>query len=176
VLALLAWPAPQIPSYGVVEFWQRVELRGRLLFGAVDPRAVNLLHSAGDVHYGANRRVADWLATSTAPDAPIYVWGFEPMLYEMSGRRPASRWIYNVPQRLEWSQRARARSALMRDLERQPPAAVILVKNDVRAGVTGSRRDSLTELQEFAELQAWLADGYRRAFQIEDFEVYLPRD
>lgn len=175
-LALLAWPAPQIPSYGAVEFWQRVGLRGRLLFGAVDPRAVNLLHTAGDVHYGANRRVADWLATSTAPDAPIYVWGFEPMLYEMSGRRPASRWIHNVPQRLEWTQRARARSELMQDLERQPPAAVILVKNDVRAGVTGSRRDSLTELQGFGELQAWLADGYRRAYRIEDFEVYLPRD
>ncbi|MBW2267353.1 MAG: hypothetical protein JRH16_02160 [Deltaproteobacteria bacterium] len=175
-LALLAWPAPEIPSYGAAGFWQRVGLRGRMLAGAVDPRAVNLLHTAGDVHYGANRRVADWLATRTDPDAPIYVWGFEPMLYEMAGRRPASRWIYNVPQRLEWSHRERARAELMQDLEGQPPAAVVLLRNDVRAGVTGSLRDSATELGSFGELSAWLADGYEKAFSIEDLEVYLRRD
>lgn len=175
-LALLAVPAPAIPSYGAAEFWQRVGLRGKLLFGAVDARAVNLLHSAGDVHYGANRRVADWLAEHTDPAAAIYVWGFEPMLYEMAARRPASRWIYNVPQRLEWAQRGRARAELMRDLEARPPAAIVLVKNDVRAGVTGSLRDSQEELEGFGELRALLESRYRQAFSIEDFEVHLPSD
>lgn len=175
-LVLLALPAPAIPTYGAAEFWQRVGLRAQLVLGSVDPRALNLLHTAGDVHYGANRRVAEWLATHTDPAAPIYIWGFESMIYEMAGRRPASRWIYNVPQRLDWAQRERARSDLMRDLAAEPPAAIVLVRNDVRADVTGSRSDSQQELESFAELRDLLSEGYRRAFHIEDFEVHLPRD
>jgi len=128
------------------------------------------------VHYGANRRVAHWLATRTDPEASIYVWGFEPMLYEMAGRRPASRWIYNVPQRLDWAYRERARADLMRDLEAQPPAAVVVVGNDVLAGVTGSRRGSRWELENFPELRGWLEAGYRKALRVEDLAVYLPRE
>lgn len=176
VLGLLAVPAPAVPSYGAVDFWQRVDLRTRLLFGAVDPRARNLLHSAGDVHYGANRRVAKWLATRTEPGARVYVWGFEPMLYELAQRVPASRWIYNVPQRLDWPERRRARAELMQDLEREPPAAVVVVANDVRSGVTGNRSDSRTELDAFPGLRDWLARDYVRALRIEDFEILVPRN
>lgn len=172
-LGLLAIQAPPIPTYGAAEFWQRVGLRARLVVGAVDPRAENLLHTAGDVHYGANRMIARWIGTSTPPDSSLYVWGFEPMIYEMSARRPATRWIYNVPQRLDWEFRERARQELMDDLRAQRPAAIVLVEEDRRAGVTGSQEDSRAALEGFPELQELLSASYRLAYQLEDFEVHL---
>lgn len=173
-LALLGWRAPSIPSYGGAGFWDRVQLRAQLALGQAGPRTRNRLHTAGDVHYGANRRMAAWLAEVTPPGAPIYVWGFEPMLYELADRRPASRWIYNVPQRLDWAYRERARDELMRDLAREPAAAIVVVANDVWTGVTGSRRDSVAELEGFPALRRLLAAGYRRVWQIEDLTAYLP--
>jgi len=172
---VLAWKAPSIPTYGGFTYWERVLMRVGLYAGSVDPRVENLLHTAGDVHYGANRRAAQWIATRTPPDASLYVWGFEPMLYAMADRRPASRWIYNVPQRLDWEHRDRARAELIGELERSPPDAIVVVKGDVREGVTGSRRDSRSELETFPELRRLLDEAYEPVWTGQDLTILLPR-
>ena len=41
-------------------------------------------------------------ATRLAPDETAFIWGFEPMIYDMAERRPATRFIYDVPQRVAW--------------------------------------------------------------------------
>lgn len=176
VLAVaLAWKAPSIPTYGGLAYWERAWLRAGLFAGRVDPRVENLLHTAGDVHYGANRGAARWIATRTPPDSTLYVWGFEPMLYAMANRRPASRWIYNVPQRLDWEHRDRARAELLGELRRSPPAAIVVVQGDVREGVTGSERDSRSELETFPELGRLLDEGYEPAWTGEDLTILLRR-
>ena len=173
--ALLAWKAPAVPTYGGLGFWERAFLRAAVLAERVDPRVENLLHTAGDVHYGANRRAASWIATRTPPDSALYVWGFEPMLYEMADRRPASRWIYNVPQRLAWEHRDRARRELLADLRREQPAAIVVVQRDVLEGVTGSDRGSRAELERFPELVRLLDEGYEPARRVEHLTIYLRR-
>jgi hypothetical protein len=172
LLALLAVKAPEVPAYGGGSFWERCRLRFDLLVGKAGAPVENLLHSAGDVHFGANRRVAAWLATRTPRDGSLYVWGFEPMLYGMADRRPASAYIYNVPQRLEWSQRELSRRRLMEDLGRDPPAAIVVVAHDAREGVTGNRRDSLEELEDFPALRSLIAESYARAWRLEDLVIY----
>jgi len=172
---MLAWKTPAVPAYGGLDFWERARLRVALLVDRVDPRAENLLHTAGDVHYGANRRAASWITTRTPPDSTLYVWGFEPMLYAMADRRPASRWIYNVPQRLDWEHRERVRKELLADLRRERPAAIVVVQRDVREGVTGSDRDSRAALERFPELDRLLVEAYAPAWSVEDLTVHLRR-
>ncbi len=174
-LALLAVPAPSIISYGPHSFWQRARMRTELLLGRAGPSLESQLHSTGDVNYEVNRRAATWLAKHTPPDSALYVWGFEPTLYTMARRRPASRYVYNVPQRLAWRHRARARRQLLEDLKSDPPEAIVVVAHDVREGVTGNLRDSRAELDRFPELSHLLERDYAPAWRLEDLTILSRR-
>jgi hypothetical protein len=132
------------------------------------------LYSVADVSFGADRRVADLLRTRLAPADSVFIWGFEPMIYDMAERRPASRYIYNVPQRVEWY-RDRARPDLMRELEARPPRAVVIERRDVFPGVTGDAIDSADTLRTFPELQHWIWQKYDLGATIEDFEIYFAK-
>lgn len=174
-LGMLAAKAPAVISYGPYSFWQRMRWRAEILAGRAEPTLTNRLHSTGDVHHGVNRSVAHWIQARTPAGSSLYVWGFEPMLYTMARRRPASAYVYNVPQRLAWSQRDEARRKLLDDLRRDPPAAIVVVEDDVREGVTGNRLDSQQELQRFPELSALLEDEYLLAWRLEDLTIYERR-
>jgi hypothetical protein len=128
----------------------------------------------GHASNAPNRRVAAWLAAHTAPDDAIYVWGFDPLIYDLARRRPASRFVYNAAQRAPWYRR-RARAALMRDLRRTPPAAILVQRGDVEPGTAGTERDSAAELRHFPELAALIRDRYRLAETLAGFAVHLRR-
>ena len=132
------------------------------------------LYRVADYNLGANRRVAQEVATRTEENEPIFVWGFEPSIYWMSHRAASSRFIYNVPQRAQW-QREHARNVLSRDLARRPPAIVVVQHRDVFPMVTGGYLDSAEALDEFDDLQRLIAARYELAATIEDFEVYERR-
>lgn len=134
------------------------ELRERLY----NPRAQN------------NRLAGEWLKSTTAADATIFVWGFEPQIYELSGRAPASRYIYNVPQRADWSLKA-SRAQLMADLARKPPAAILVQTGDEIPWVTGNEKDSRAALADFPELEALLAEQFRPTRTFGHLEVYERR-
>ncbi|HXK26332.1 MAG TPA: hypothetical protein VMS55_26960 [Myxococcota bacterium] len=123
----------------------------------------------------AVRKVASWVAAHTREGDRIYVWGFEPLVYDMAGRLPASHYIYNAAQRAPWS-RARARDELMQELHAAPPAAVLVEHGDLHPGTAGTDVDSAAELEHFPRLTQFLADGYVPAVRIARFTVYLPRD
>ncbi len=97
------------------------------------------------------------------------------MIYHLSARRPASRYIYNVPQRTEWAQ-AESRQTLIRELTAAPPAAIVVVHHDSLPLVTGNRLDSATALRTFPELQRLLREEYRLAQRIGDLQILLRRD
>jgi hypothetical protein len=157
------------------DFLERCSSRQRALFGASSLDELNdKLYSAADVSYGADRKVADYLRQHLAPEQSVYIWGFEPMIYDMSDRRPASRYIYDVPQRVAWSRDA-ARGELMTDLIAHPPGAVVIEHRDVFPAVTGDAIDSADSLRSFSAFSAWLRDRYDLAVAIEDFDIYLPR-
>jgi hypothetical protein len=118
------------------------------------------------------RRVVSWIVRHTAPGDAIYVWGFEPILYDLAARRPASRYVYNAPQRAAWY-RKHGRAVLMEDLRRSPPAAILVQRGDVHSGTTGNSQDSSAALRTFPALERLIAEGYAEAATIGDFTIHL---
>jgi hypothetical protein len=159
-------------------FWQRSTTRTKFLlsFGHNGSRELldKELYYVADYNLDADRRVALELKHRTAPGSAIYVWGFEPVIYWLSERSPASRFIYNVPQRVTWNQ-AYARTELLRDLRRSPPAAIVVQRHDVFPMVTGGHADSQESLPSFPELAKLLDEGYTKTTTIEDFDVFERR-
>jgi hypothetical protein len=159
-------------------FLERCLARQRLLLGlsrepcdALDAR----LYSVGSVSYEADRRVAALLRERLAPEDFAYVWGFEPVIYDLSRRRPASRYIYNVPQRTSWFKQ-RARAELLTDLDARPPRAIVVEHGDVVYAMTGDVVDSAGALKDFPALAARLAAGYRLESTILNLDVYFRKD
>ena len=63
------------------------------------------------------------------------------MIYDLADRRPASRFVYDVPQRVAWAKDG-MRRRLMTDLANDVPAAVVVEHRDVFPMVTGDFLDS----------------------------------
>ncbi|MGK3959606.1 glycosyltransferase family 39 protein [Sorangium sp. So ce118] len=145
-----------------------------LAAGARDLGRLDHLASVADVNAEANRAVAAWLRERVAPGRPVFVWGFEPVIYDLAECPPATRYLYNVPQRAAWA-RQEARDALMRDLAARPPAAIVVERRDVFPSVTGDGLDSRDTLAGFPALAGLLEERYELAVLIEDFEIYLER-
>ncbi len=137
-----------------------------------DLAAIDRLASVADVNAGANREVAAFLRDRVPADRRVFVWGFEPVIYDLADRAPATRYLYDVPQRVAWA-KAREREILMRDLEAGRPAAIVVEHRDVFPMVTGDAIDSADTLRGFPALAGLIAARYELATTIEDFDVYL---
>jgi hypothetical protein len=154
-------------------FWERSAKRLAFLV-ARTPSREELdadLYRVADFDLGLDRRAARDVARLSEPWDPVYVWGFEPAIYWFSQRRPASRFIYDVPQRVEW-QRARARELLLSDLRAYPPRVIVVQHGDVFSFVTGDNLDSAWALTTFPELHALIEHRYRYVESVEDLDVY----
>ncbi|HMI86314.1 MAG TPA: hypothetical protein VK550_19605 [Polyangiaceae bacterium] len=159
------------------DFLDRCIARHRQVLGLSDMTREELdanLYSVADVSYGANRRVAEFLRRELAPTDFAFIWGFEPIIYDMSERRPASRYIYNVPQRVAWA-KDQTRATLMTDLDARPPKAIVVEHRDVFPVVTGDALDSADTLKRFPALAARIDNQYALTTTIEDFDVYMLR-
>jgi hypothetical protein len=139
-----------------------------------DLQAVDRLASVADVNAVANREVATFLQARVPEGRHVFVWGFEPVIYDLAARAPSTRYLYDVPQRVAWA-KARERDLLMGDLTADPPAAIVVEHRDVFPMVTGDAIDSADTLKDFSALEGLIAGGYVLATTIEDFDVYLAR-
>jgi len=158
-------------------FWDRSMQRTTALLSgdpaqreAVDAR----LYSVADVSYGQNMKVVRWLTANTSPNDSVYIWGFEPFIYDAAKRRPATRFIYNVAQRVSWY-REEARAKLMEDLTRELPKAIVVEHRDVFPVVTGDSLDSEASLQGFWALKNLIDTRYLFVSTIDDFDIYRLR-
>jgi hypothetical protein len=132
------------------------------------------LYHVVDYDLGVDRRAARELAHESAPDDRVFVWGFEPVLYWLADRAPASRYLYSVPQRAKW-QSERARAELMSDLARTPPKVLFVGHGDVFPFVTGDDRDSFASLDTFPALATLVDDEYDFTRAIGHLDVYSRR-
>jgi len=135
---------------------------------------IDRLASVADVNAAANRAVATFLRERVPADRTVFVWGFEPVIYDLADRTPSTRYLYDVPQRVSWA-KAPERETLMRDLTASPPAAIVVEHRDVFPMVTGDAIDSNDTLQSFDALRGLLRERYWIAETIEDFDIYLER-
>jgi hypothetical protein len=138
----------------------------------LDETARDALASVADVNAAANRQVAKILRDQVPAGEPVYIYGFEPVIYDLADRRPATRFLYNVPQRVPWAE-DKMRAVLMDDLAKNPPRAIVVERRDVFPSVTGTTIDSADTLDSFPALRDLIATRYRHFEQIEDFEIYL---
>jgi hypothetical protein len=129
------------------------------------------LSYVADYSLSADRAVAREVRARTRRDDKLFVWGFEPAIYWLSGREPSSRFIYNVAQRSPW-QADYARRELLSDLRKNPPALVVVQSRDVFPSVTGDALDSRDSLPGFPELQQLIESRYELAKRVEDFDLY----
>lgn len=148
---------------------QRIELSTR---PQRDQRAIDKLASVADVNAAANRAVAEALRARVPEGRTVFIWGFEPVIYDLADRTPATRYLYNVPQRVAWA-KEREREVLMRDLAASAPRAIVVEHRDVFPMVTGDAIDSADALRDFPALRALLEGRYRLADSIEDFDIYI---
>jgi len=158
-------------------YWNRSERRTRAWLsgdGARQEVEDRALYSAADVNYGENLDISRWTTQHVAPSESVFLWGFEPFVYEEANRKSASRVIYNVPQRAAWEQE-KARSMLMFDLARSNPRAIIVEHRDVFPVVTGNYDDSANALRTFPALRRLIDEQYQLDYSIGDFDLYLRR-
>ncbi len=153
----------------------RAASRVRAAFSPADrDRILDRLQSTGDVDAAANRSAAAWLRRVTARDAPVFVWGYEPVIYEDSGRAPASRYVYDAPLRAPWFAKV-AQPRLLSDLALRPPAAIVVERGDVIPQVTGDSSDSNQALERFAGLRTLLETGYEEDTGTARFRYFRKR-
>jgi len=126
-----------------------------------------------DFSLAADLEMADYLKQNTGPDDPVFIWGYETLVYFLAERRPASRFITHQPLASRW-QMPGWREELMTDLERQRPPRILVMRRDAMPAVTGSTLDSAALLAEYPELQRFIQRHYRLETTIEDFMVYGP--
>jgi hypothetical protein len=132
------------------------------------------LYHVVDYDLGLDRRVARELDTLSAPGEPVFVWGFDPVLYWLSSRPPGSRYLYSVPQRAEW-QREHARKQLLDDLAKTRPKVFLVGHGDVFNFVTGDDKDSFASLETFPELSELLDGQYRFERAVGHLDLYARR-
>jgi hypothetical protein len=166
-----AWGALVVA--GLVLLLANANHRGSAVPGDFFTRARKL--DDGSARNAPLRKVAAWVRGHTRDDDRIYVWGFEPLLYDLAGRRPASRFIYNAPQRAPWS-RQPARDELMHELQASPPAVILVEHGDLHPGTAATEVDSATTLAGFTRLRALLDERYVPSGRIDRFTVHLRKD
>jgi 4-amino-4-deoxy-L-arabinose transferase-like glycosyltransferase len=127
-----------------------------------------------DFSLSADLQVAQFLREHTAPGTPVFIWGFEPIVYFLADRPPASRFISQQPLVTPWSP-PQWRDELIRDLARRRPEYILVLHNDVMPWVTTRPYDSAGELAYFPGLADVLERDYRPDVTIEDFEIHRRR-
>ncbi|HUU54388.1 MAG TPA: glycosyltransferase family 39 protein [Armatimonadota bacterium] len=157
-------------------YWKSLRLPISTLLGRT-PRSALLARwdRYGDVSLSADRDVAAYLGSHTEPADTVFVWGFEPLIYFLADRAPASRFLYTVPLVTAWSP-TEWRAEFVRDLEEKRTPFIVVAHNDVLPWMTGRRDDSAAHVQSFGEFQGLLDRRYRKVQRIEDFDIYERRD
>jgi hypothetical protein len=127
-----------------------------------------------DYAFAETRAVSERIAREVPQNEPIFVFGFEPYVYFLSGRAPASRFLYDYPLMPRFADAVpEFRPQLLDDLRRHPPAAFVLVANDAN-DIEPS--DSVAQLRQWDELRELVRSRYHPAWRIGDFRCLLRND
>jgi hypothetical protein len=176
VALITARTATEASFLRVEPFWERCRVRiAALLDPSQRASANDQLHSLGDFDAGANRRLVEWLRDNTRRADTVFIWGFEPSVYYLAERNPASRYIYNVAQRANWDA-GESRSILIDELTTSSPAVIVVERGDKLEWVTGNTRDSAQSLDEFPALSSMIAERYQRGPKLGKFDLFISND
>lgn len=170
VLTLLVLLTPPVTEHAIGQ-WQGVS---DYFGGQTRRHAYNNQfgpYNGGPFSYLADDEVGRYLQQRTRPGDTIYVYGYEHLVYLLSGRDSASRFFYVFPTISTWAPPA-WHDELIRDLTAKRPRYILIEANEGAPWITGLREDTAHYAAHDAPLQALLAARYQRERQIEDFTLY----
>jgi hypothetical protein len=117
--------------------------------------------------YAVDTLVAQQIAVSTAPHDRILIWAFEPLIYFLSERRPATRFLYDYPLTLDAPSRQRRYLALLlEDMRKQPPALIVTRTHDQN---NIEHQASFNQLRAMPELASYFDLHYAASWRLADF-------
>jgi hypothetical protein len=171
LIAVAAWRAGPDPFPGLASsIWHDTQY----LLGRID-RRTHLARYGGTRDadkYSAldNIDIGAFLASRTRPDETVYVFGFSPGAYVYADRRSASRFFWSRPVILDFNREdpRYGVAGLLDDLQRTPPAFVVLQHHDWAPDVQDSGPFFLSQ----PALSGWLRAGYHEVPLIDGFSAW----
>jgi len=119
---------------------------------------------------GGQLQVIQALRQSSAPGDGVFVWGTDPLIYYLTGRRPPTRFVSNLGLVSPWCPPA-WREELVRALEKSPPAFIVVAQHD-SFGITYTPLDSEQYLSVYPRLARFISGSYDFMATFPDFVVY----
>ena len=113
----------------------------------------------------------DYVNQHSNADDLIYLWGYDPLVYYLSGRKCVSRFIYNVP--LLWKgENTEFRKEFMIEMNKKNPKLILVASGDPLYFISGYNEDSKQLLERFAEFSAFIREKYVFKKRIDDYDYY----
>lgn len=120
-------------------------------------------------------KAVEFVKLNTREFDRIYVWGFDPLVYYLSGRDCISRFIYNYP--LYWKGNNRDfQKEFMEDLVTGEPRLILVSRRDPLYYISGYHEDSMQMLLRFPEFRDFLYKKYQLVRQIDNFHFYVLKE
>jgi hypothetical protein len=117
-------------------------------------------------------RVIRTLRSLSAPGDGMFIWGTAPLIYYMTGLRPPTRFLVtNHPLISPWG-RPEWRDELVRDLEKTPPAFLVVARRDKVPDISLTDLDSEQYLSIYPSLSGFISGSYDRVAEFPGFVVY----
>jgi hypothetical protein len=155
----LIMPGERAPNHKHIPAAARIIIEGEGAYTTVDGEKLHM--DEGDVV----------LTERTVPGGSLYIWGFRPEIYYLTGLNPATRFIFQFPLVADWYPQA-WRQENVDTLWAALPPYVAVLQVDYMPWVTGSQDDSNTLLQSYEELNDWLIYNYEPETQIGNFFLW----
>jgi 4-amino-4-deoxy-L-arabinose transferase-like glycosyltransferase len=178
ILPALLLATCTLAPFARIQAFKLVSVCG-LLDGAVDHeayyRAAGGAPDGNDFSYVSCRQAADYVRERTAATDLVYVWGFDPLVNVLAGRRMPTRYSYNTPLIAPW-RKARWRQEFMADIRADPPRYLLVVCNDQHPWTTGRNEDSYQIMMtDFAVLARFVSEHYELETTIRNYRIYRHR-
>jgi hypothetical protein len=119
---------------------------------------------------GSQMEVIRALRQLCAPGDGVFVWGTNPLIYFLTGRRPPTGFVSNFGVVSAWSPPA-WREELVRDLEKSPPEFIVVAQHD-NLGITDAPFDSEQYLSIYPRLANFISGSYDFMEKFQDFVLY----
>jgi len=120
-------------------------------------------------------KTVQFIKENTAQEDLIFIWGFQPLIYFLSGYQAPTRFFFSAAliapfniKKNEWM------AEVIADLQRKPPQYIIVAKDDVLVNIlmSGIERDSQSTLEEFPDLLMFLKENYVIDHTIDNLLLY----
>lgn len=132
------------------------------------------LRNHGTYSFLASEEASGYVRSRTNPGDTVFVWGYDPNLYLMSGRDSASRFLSLLPLMPLFTPES-WKQEFVRDLETRRPVYILIQQGENARWITGRTDDSAAWVAKFTAFNDLLRRDYQFELRIEDYELYRIR-